>query len=90
MEAWCNTPENSAAMVEVNAETDFVARNKTFQQFVQDIAHVALKAGEDVEAIFLYTLDKGWFINDSKETILKRVCFVHEYCTPYPPISYCC
>ncbi len=40
-----------AAMVEVNAETDFVARNDTFQNFVAEVAKVALAVGEDVEAI---------------------------------------
>ena len=40
-----------AAMVEVNAETDFVARNPTFQAFVEEVAKIALHVGEDVEAI---------------------------------------
>jgi elongation factor Ts len=40
-----------AAMVEVNAETDFVARNETFQEFVSAVARIALETGEDVEAI---------------------------------------
>ncbi|MFH5923705.1 translation elongation factor Ts [Roseomonas xinghualingensis] len=40
-----------AAMVEVNAETDFVARNEQFQGFVETVAKIALEAGEDVEAI---------------------------------------
>ncbi len=40
-----------AAMVEVNAETDFVARNESFQAFVESVAQVALSVGEDVEAI---------------------------------------
>ena len=30
-----------AAMVEVNAETDFVARNDTFQAFVEAVAEVS-------------------------------------------------
>ncbi|HTI00517.1 MAG TPA: translation elongation factor Ts [Acidisoma sp.] len=42
---------NVAAMVEVNAETDFVARNETFQDFVETVAKIALEIGEDVEAI---------------------------------------
>ncbi len=42
---------NVAAMVEVNAETDFVARNETFQDFVETVARIALDTGEDVEAI---------------------------------------
>ncbi|MBO0710338.1 MAG: elongation factor Ts [Acetobacteraceae bacterium] len=40
-----------AAMVEVNAETDFVARNETFQAFVEAVAQAALVVGEDVEAL---------------------------------------
>ena len=40
-----------AAMVEVNAETDFVARNETFQAFVETVAKIALQVGEDLDAI---------------------------------------
>jgi len=39
------------AMVEVNAETDFVARNETFQNFVQTLAKIALDVGEDLETL---------------------------------------
>jgi elongation factor Ts len=42
---------NRGAMVEVNAETDFVARNETFQAFVETCARIALDVGEDVDAI---------------------------------------
>jgi elongation factor Ts len=41
----------AAAMVEVNAETDFVARNEAFQGFVATVAQLALTVGEDVEAL---------------------------------------
>ena len=40
-----------AAMVEVNAETDFVARNETFQALVETVARVALDVGDDIAAI---------------------------------------
>ena len=40
--------KNRAAMVEVNAETDFVARNETFQAFVETLCRVALEVGENV------------------------------------------
>jgi elongation factor Ts len=39
------------AVVEVNAETDFVARNETFQHLVATVAQIALTVGEDVEAL---------------------------------------
>jgi elongation factor Ts len=39
------------AMVEVNSETDFVARNEQFQGLVKMVAQVAQDAGNDVEKI---------------------------------------
>jgi elongation factor Ts len=45
------TAPGRAAMVEVNAETDFVARNDTFQAFVEAVARIALQIGEDLDAI---------------------------------------
>jgi len=38
-------------VVEVNAETDFVARNDQFQGFVSAVAQVALAQGGDIEAV---------------------------------------
>ena len=52
--------DNTAVVVEVNSETDFVAKNAVFQEFVQSIADQALasslnggKDGEDVEALLV-------------------------------------
>jgi len=42
---------NTGAMVEINAETDFVARNETFQDVVTKIAVVVLSTGADIESI---------------------------------------
>lgn len=42
---------NTGAMVEINAETDFVARNETFQDVVTKVAAVVLSTGADIEAI---------------------------------------
>ncbi len=41
----------SGALVEVNAETDFVARNEEFRAMVSTIAGLALKSGGDAEKI---------------------------------------
>src|SRR5271167_4067561 len=40
-----------AAIVEVNAETDFVARNEAFQAFALQAAKIALETGADTEAL---------------------------------------
>ncbi len=39
------------ALVEVNSETDFVARNEQFQGLVKMVAQVALEAGASVDAV---------------------------------------
>ncbi|WP_265562634.1 translation elongation factor Ts [Sphingomicrobium arenosum] len=39
------------AVIEVNSETDFVAKNETFQAFVKDVAELALNADGDIEAV---------------------------------------
>ena len=52
------TNGNTAVVVEVNSETDFVAKNEVFQEFVQAVADTALSTdlnggadGEDIEAL---------------------------------------
>ena len=42
---------NRGALVEVNSETDFVAKNELFQDFVRNVANLALEHGTDVEAL---------------------------------------
>jgi elongation factor Ts len=45
------TDHTKGVVVEVNSETDFVARNEQFQGLVKMIAQVALKVGPDVDKI---------------------------------------
>lgn len=42
---------DAGALVEVNAETDFVSRNEAFQAFVATVAKLALTSGGDLEAL---------------------------------------
>lgn len=43
--------QGKAALVEVNAETDFVSRNENFQNYVLTVAGIALEAGDDLEKL---------------------------------------
>ena len=45
------TEGGRGAVVEVNSETDFVARNEAFQNFVATVAKLALETGGDLEAL---------------------------------------
>jgi elongation factor Ts len=46
---------NSGALVEVNSETDFVARNENFQKMVTAIAETAKEAGGDIDKLLSAT-----------------------------------
>ena len=69
--------ENVAVVAEVNSETDFVAKNETFQEFVQLVADNALasdlnggKNGEDIEALLE--------LNGLKEELIQKTATIGE------------
>ncbi len=47
------------AVVEVNSETDFVAKNEQFQDFVRNVAQLALRSGDDIDALNSATYPGG-------------------------------
>jgi elongation factor Ts len=58
-------------LVEVNSETDFVARNDLFQGLVKMIANVALNAGPDVEKILAARVGDRTIADAISETVAK-------------------
>src|SRR3954462_7677369 len=63
---------NRGAMVEVNSETDFVAKNELFQDFVRNVAKLALQHGTDVEALGAAQYPTGGTVVEAlTETIAK-------------------
>ena len=53
------TSGTKGAAVEVNSETDFVAKNDQFQQFVREVAQIALATGGDVDALKTESMPSG-------------------------------
>ena len=53
------------AAVEVNSETDFVAKNDQFQAFVRNVAGIALETGDDVEALKAASYPGGGTVADA-------------------------
>ena len=43
--------DNSAALVEINSETDFVSRNPDFQNFARNVSNIALNLGSSLEEL---------------------------------------
>jgi elongation factor Ts len=57
--------ERQGAMVEINSETDFVARNETFQNLVRTVAALAPRAAGDLDALLqLEVPDSGRSVAD--------------------------
>lgn len=57
---------NVGVIVEVNAETDFVAKNADFQSFVENVAKVIAKcAPADVEALLTLPYPEGGTVGDA-------------------------
>lgn len=63
----------TGAVVEVNAETDFVARNEQFQGFVNSVAGIALKTGGDLEAISAAPTASAESVAEELKTLIATI-----------------
>ena len=63
------------AAVEVNSETDFVAKNEQFQDFVRTVSGLALGAGADVAALGAATYPGGGTV---AETLTANIATIGE------------
>ena len=63
----------SAAVVEVNAETDFVARNEQFQQAVRKIASIALTEADTVDALANAPMEGGKTVQETLTSLIATI-----------------
>ena len=64
----------SGALVEVNSETDFVARNEEFKGFVKRAAEVALKVEGDMERLMAHPHEnQGASLNDTLTALIAKI-----------------
>ncbi|MBI3710274.1 MAG: translation elongation factor Ts, partial [Proteobacteria bacterium] len=61
------------AMVEINSETDFVARNDKFQEFVRNVAQVALEKGGNFDALQSATYPGGGSVRDKLTGLVATI-----------------
>lgn len=64
---------NVGALVEVNAETDFVARNETFQSFAADVAGAALGVEGDLEKVKSVKLKSGRTVEEELTHLIATI-----------------
>jgi elongation factor Ts len=64
----------AAAMVEINCETDFVARGEDFRGFAQAVAEGALRArAADVAALLETKLSSGDSVEERRRTLVAKI-----------------
>jgi len=63
----------SGAAVEINSETDFVARNEQFQAFVGAVAKLVLTVGEDAETLKTAKLPSGATVADELTRLVATI-----------------
>lgn len=63
------------AVIEVNSETDFVAKNEQFQSFVRDVTQIALDVGDDMDAIKAAAMPSGKSV---EETLTNNIATIGE------------
>ena len=63
----------AGAVVEVNSETDFVARNDQFQAMVKEIAALAAKAGGDVKKLGAAKTSGGKAVTDHIQEMVGKI-----------------
>jgi len=64
---------NRGAVVEVNSETDFVAKNEIFQDFVRNVAKLALQHGTDIEALGATDYPEGGTVNEKLTDNIAKI-----------------
>jgi elongation factor Ts len=63
-----------AVLVEINSETDFVAKDENFLAFANEVAKTALKSGAaDIEALKSAGTSSGNTIEEARQTLVAKV-----------------
>jgi len=63
----------SGVVVEVNSETDFVARNEGFQDLVKTVAGIALKGASEIEALKVAAYPGGGTVAEAITTAVATI-----------------
>ncbi len=67
------TKEGVGALVEVNSETDFVARNTEFQEFAKDCSVLALESDGDLDKLLAASLASGVTVAETLSNLVAKI-----------------
>jgi elongation factor Ts len=64
---------DAGALVEVNSETDFVARNDEFKEFVKEASHLGLEAEGDLEKLLAANMKGGASVEAALKDLIAKI-----------------
>jgi elongation factor Ts len=67
------TQDGAGALVEVNSETDFVARNEEFQAFTKAVSELALKSGGDLDRLLAAPMESGATVAETLSDLVAKI-----------------
>ena len=65
--------EDKISVVEINSETDFVAKNKDFLNFSKEISKLNFKVSGDIDKIKLSKMENGKSVNDNLISLISKI-----------------
>jgi elongation factor Ts len=66
--------EHTAVMLEINSETDFVARDENFTEFSNKVAQAALNSGiSDIDELSKQTLSTGLTVEQARQELVAKI-----------------
>jgi len=69
-----NTAGDRAVMIEINSETDFVARDENFMKFANQVIDAALQADvNDIESLNTLTLADGASVDEARLSLIAKI-----------------
>jgi len=65
--------ENKFSIIEVNSETDFVAKNQEFIKFVEEISNISLLNSGKMDEILNYQMENKKKVKDNLVTLIAKI-----------------
>ncbi len=74
VKAWVGDDGKTAVILEINSETDFVAKDENFQAFADDVlALIAARQPDSVESLAALALANGQTVEEARQALIAKV-----------------
>ena len=68
-----SSKDQMSCVIEVNSETDFVSKNKDFQDFIEHLLQLAIKKEYSLEEFLLSKFNEGYNVQDALNNIIAKI-----------------